>query len=116
MKTKKIFIPILLLILLICCEKSLEVPRVISDKSTYSTGEQIEFWVKVYDYSDGTKFIPEYYSWYIENSIGDIIKDDFNDTTNIFWTPDSTGFYIVNVEIGYETNHRVTSIKEITVN
>lgn len=77
--------------------------------------EEIKIRVEEYAEIDGDRVYADYFDWSVETSDGHVIKNDFNDSTIIFWTPEEAGYYIIKVKIGYDNNKSITALKEILI-
>lgn len=115
---KKNCIILILISILISCEKSINItpPTILVDNISPSALEEIKIRVEEYAEIDGERVNADYFDWSVETSDGNVIKDDFNDSTIIFWTPEEAGYYIIKVKIGYDNNKSITAIKEILIN
>jgi hypothetical protein len=114
----KRFSTILMLILFLAgCEKSINItpPVILIENSSFSVSEEIIIRVTEFAEVDGTRIYPDYYNWFIENSDGAIVGDNFKDSSAIKWIPQESGYFLIKVKIGYDKNKSITAIKDINV-
>lgn len=116
MKTK--WFVLFYLILLIGCEESINItlPTILIEDISPSVFEEIEIRVEEYADIEGDRVYADYFLWSVEDNAGNIIKNDFADSSAIFWVPEKSGYFIIKVKIGYDGNKSISAIREINVN
>lgn len=114
---KKIWISIVILILLISCENSINItpPIILIENSSPSVSDEIKIRVEEYADVDGNRINADYFDWSVEDADGHAIEDDFIDSSAIKWIPEEAGYYIIKVKIGYDKNKSITALREINV-
>jgi hypothetical protein len=115
---KKNWIVLLFLTTLFGCENSINItsPTILIENVTLSAAEQIKIKVEEYADIDGNRVIADYFKWIIVDSAGIVVKDDFKDSSIVYWVPEDAGYYIIKVKVGYDTNKSITALKEVNVN
>ncbi len=114
---KKIFYLIGLVIVMAGCEKEINItqPTILIKSAAPAVNETLSISVTEYADIDGTRMDPNYFEWNILNGNEEIVYSDFESSASITWIPDSAGYYIIKVKIGYDNNKSITTLKEINV-
>lgn len=114
---KKISIILISVIFLFGCENGVNItlPTILLENTSVSVLDTIPIKVEEYADIDGSRVNADYFDWYIENSDGEVIADDFPDSGTIAWIPQEAGYFLIKVKIGYNNNKSITAIKEITI-
>lgn len=114
---KKISFLLVISIFFFGCEKEINIttPTILIENSSVAVLDSVTVEVDEYADIDGARVNAEYFDWYIENSDGEVIADDFPDSKTIVWIPQNAGYFLIKVKIGYDNNKSITSIKEITI-
>ncbi len=108
---------LLLIVTLTGCEKPINItaPTILIQNETIYVAEQLKISVEEYADIDGSRIKADYYKWSIENSQGTVIKEDFKDSSSVYWMPENNGYFIIKVKIGYDDNKSITTLKEVNV-
>ncbi len=114
---KKTWIVFLLLAALISCDKSIDIssPTILIENELLSISEQVTLRVVEYVIIDGIHLNADYFEWLVEDSEGNIVKNDFKDSSMVYWIPDSAGYFVIKVKIGYDNNKSIQAIKDVNV-
>jgi hypothetical protein len=114
---KKIVYTLTLLTFMLACKEEINItaPIILIENTSVSVLDTVIINVEQYVDIDGDRINADYFEWYIENSDGEVIADDFPDSETIVWVPQESGYFLIKVKIGYNKNKSITTIKEITV-
>ena len=80
-----------------------------------TVNEELKIEVEEYSDIDGVRVDADYFEWSIEDSEGNVLETDFEDSSIIYWIPEESGYQIVSVKIGYNGNKSSTAIREVTI-
>lgn len=113
---KKKWLIALLIPLLFGCEKPLSIaPAIILiESTTIEVLDKVEIQVDEYADRNGKRISPENIKWTIEDLGGNTVKNDFPDSTSIFWAPENSGEYVIRVEVAYENDEISSAFKKVT--
>lgn len=114
---KKIGFILFIAIFFFGCEKEINIttPTILIENSSVAVLDSLSIKVEEYADIDGERLNADYFDWYIENSNGEVIAEDFPDSETIVWIPQEAGYFLIKVKIGYDKNKSITSIREITI-
>jgi hypothetical protein len=114
---KKIISLIIIVFILSGCDKEIHItqPTILIKTEEPTVLETILISVTEYAEIDGVRQEPDYFAWSILNEDEEVIFSGFENSSSIEWTPDSAGYFIIKVEIGYDNNKSITTLKEIVV-
>lgn len=114
---KKIHYLLLAGLIMLGCNKEIHItqPTILIKSENLTVSESIEISVTEYAEINGTPQKPDYFRWSILNKAEETILSDFENSSSINWVPDSAGYFIIKVEIGYDNNKSITTLKEITI-
>ncbi len=111
------FIVLLFSLIILSCESSINIipPTILIENTSPSVLEEIKIVVKEYGDIDGVRIEADYFEWTIEDFENNLVKNDFSDSSTVYWTPEKAGHFIIRVRIGYDSNKSITAVKGITV-
>lgn len=114
---KKIGLILLAVIFFFGCEKEINItpPTILIENLSVPVLDSVTIKIEEYADIDKNRVNADYFDWYIENSNGKVIADDFPDSKTIVWIPQEAGYFLIKVKIGYDNNKSITAIKEITI-
>ncbi len=114
---KKIIYLIGLVSVMASCDKEINItqPTILIKSAAPRVSETLSISVTEYADIDGTRIDPDYFEWDILNGNEEVVYSDFENSASITWIPDSAGYYIIKVKIGYDNNKSITTLKEIIV-
>jgi hypothetical protein len=114
---KRITFLIVLIVFIVGCKNEINItpPTILTQNLSVSVFDTLSVRVEEFADIDGVRINADYYNWVIVNSEGVAIKDDFPDSSVINWMPQEAGYYLIKVNIGYDSNKSITAIKEISI-
>ena len=114
---KKFFYLIILTCTMISCGKEINItqPTILVKTDSPKVYDTISISVATYAEIDGAIQEPDYFEWSILNENEEIVYSDFENSSAIQWIPDSAGYFIIKVKIGYDNNKSITTLEEINV-
>ncbi|MBS4057495.1 MAG: hypothetical protein KGZ82_09280 [Bacteroidales bacterium] len=114
---KNFLIACMILVALASCEKAIDItpPTILIAQTSLTVSDSIKLRVEEYANIDGKRVSADYFHWFIEDTDGAVVVDDFDDAAEVYWVPQQAGYYIVKVKIGYNNNKSITALKEVNV-
>lgn len=114
---KRIYYLMVIGLIFIGCDKEIHitVPTILIKTEKPTPFLPVEISVAEYAEIDGTQQKAEYFKWDILDKDEKPLFSNFENSPSITWIPESTGYFIIKVEIGYDNNKSITILKEITV-
>ena len=113
----KLFFIVSFGMLIISCEQEFHItqPTILIKSNSAGVNDTIEVSVIESAEIGDVRISPDYYIWEIldENEI--VRYSDFPNSSSIIWIPDSAGYFLIRLQIGYDNNKSITVLKEITV-
>jgi len=108
---------IILVLIFVGCDKAIQItqPSILVQNNSPKVFDTIQINCVEYAEIDGVRDNPNYFNWSILNKDHQVIHSDFKDSSAIVWVPDSLGYYVISVKIGYDNNKSITTLKEVDI-
>jgi len=114
---KNTSIVIFLVLIFVGCNKAIQItqPTILVKNEAPKVFDSIQIDCIEHAEIDGVRYKPDYYSWSILDKDHQVIFSDFKDSLANIWVPDSVGYYVISLKIGYDSNKSITTLKEVEV-
>jgi hypothetical protein len=114
---KNLFLLIFFATTIIGCEKAINItqPTIIIQDDSPQVFDVIKITLIENADIEGNRVNPDYFEWSIKDKNQNVIYSNFPDSSVIVWTPDSAGYFLISVKIGYDKNKSITALKDITI-